>query len=337
MGEENSLDSLKALQNSIYLGIGLANLPEFHGWPDEDITKFLKEFSRATTALNQEQKCLALKKSLVDDAGIFSKKYLKQYLAKNDWKSAKLELKKRFLKTEPCLLYRTELKKLSFEPKKSTLLGYIDKYAALYRKVHEQVKDNELIQDISLNLGNNIVLKLNQLSADWKAISDFEVFRSVVSRLERDIISLETEVISQSTNDIAGTVNKLVSTALEQPIKGMQEIISQLSQKTKEKTETENLAAIRHGQYPNPSYNRYRQEYNRKRERDWDDNRDRQRIRRSDDQEELTIGERAKQLKKAYENKYGKVTGVCYYCGGYHFRKHCPLDYEDLKGVGDRR
>lgn len=337
MAEQNSLDALKALQNSIYLGIGLSNLPEFHGRPDEDIGKFLKEFGRATTALNQEQKCVALKKSLVDDASIFSKKYLKEYLTKGNWKTAKQELKKRFLRTEPCLLYRTELKKLVFEPTKNTLLGYVDKYANLYRKVHEQVKDNELIQDISLNLGNDVVLKLNQISADWKTIEDFEVFRGVVSRLERDIMSLESEVTNKSASEIASTVNKLVSSALEEPIKGMQEIISQLSNKSKEKIETENLAAIKHGQYPNPPYNRYRQEYSKKREREWDDNRDRQRIRTAEDQQDISIGERAKVLKKAYEKRYGRVTGVCYYCSGYHFRRHCPLETQDLNEVGDRQ
>lgn len=328
-------DQLKALQNSIYLSIGLTNLPEFHGFPHEDIRKFLKEFGRATSTLNQEQKCLALKKSLVDDARIFLKKYLKQYLSTGQWKAAKEELKRRFSKTEPSLLYRTELKKLVFEPSKSTLLGYIDKYADLYRKVHSNVNENELIQDISLSLGNNIVLKLNQLSANWKSIKDFEVFRDVVSRLERDIIALENEAAYQSTSEMATTVNKLISSALEAPIKGMQEIISQISQKKKEEGEVENLAAIRYGQYPDRSYNRYKQDYNKRRERDWEDYGDKRRFKRDEQGQEPTVGERAKELRQAYEKRFGRVTGVCYYCQGYHFRRHCPLEL-DLKGSEDR-
>ena len=339
--QQKQENQFKALQNSIYLGIGLSNLPEFHGSPKEDVNKFLKEFSRATSALTPEQKCVALKKSLVDDASIFSKNYLKVYLQRGDWKTAKNELKNRFSLIEPSLLYRTELKNMVYEPEKSSLLGYIDRYANLYRKIHSEVKDKELIQDISLNLGNNVILKLNQLASDWKSLDNFETFRTLVSRLERDIMSLETALSNQITTNMANTVNKLVSSALETPIKGMQEIINQLTQKTKTEPATENLAAVKYVQYPEPPQNRYRQDYNKKREREWEETRDRQRFRRDEgkrdeDRNEPTMGEKARDLKKAYEDKFGKVPGICYYCRGYHFRRHCPFDM-NLKEREDRR
>lgn len=334
--EKANVETIRALQNSLYWSIGLSNLPEFRGYPDEDVTKFLKEFGKAATGLTEEQKCLALKKCLVGDASIFSKKYLKEYLSKGEWKKVKEELKRRFSKVEPCLLYRTELRNMVFDSTKSTLLGYIDKFADLYKKVHENAQDNELIQDISLNLGRDIVLKLNQLSSEWKRITDFEEFRKVVSRLERDIISLENESRTQSTNEVATIVNKLVSSALEEPIKGMKDIITQLSQKSTVKEDTENLAAIKHGCYPNPPYKEYRQDYRRKREREWEDNRERQRF-KNNNQQEPTLAERANELRRAYDNQFGEVSGVCYYCGGYHFRRHCPLEMPDLKEKEDRR
>lgn len=212
-------DPLSSLKNSLYLSLGLANLPEFRGTPNEDIEKFFQEFGRATTPLTSEQKCVALKKSLVGDAALFLKKYLKSPVSQGDWKCVKSELRKRFSRIEPSLLYRTELKKMIFDPVESTLLGHVDKYAKLYRKIHSEAKDNELIQDISLNLGKSIVLKLNQLSADWKSLQDFESFRSLISRLERDIITLESDVSGQAAQELTSAVNKLVTVALQPPIK----------------------------------------------------------------------------------------------------------------------
>lgn len=80
-------DQLTALQNS--LNLNLANVPEFKGSPQEDIEKFLKEFSRATVHLSKEQKCLALKRAPTEDACLFLKNYLKSYITIGDWKEAK--------------------------------------------------------------------------------------------------------------------------------------------------------------------------------------------------------------------------------------------------------
>lgn len=327
MGQSNPL---AGLQNSIFMSIGLANLPEFHGSPSENIDKFLSEFGRATTALTQEQKCLALKKALVGDANVFVKNYLKQQLLQGDWKFIKQTLRKRFSNIEPSLLYRTELNKMSFNPEKHTLLGYVDNYAKLYRKIHTEAKDIELIQDISLNLGNNIVLKLNQLSSNWKTLDNFEMFRDLISRLEKDILTLESSIANINASELTSTVNKLVTAALVPPIKDIKELVTQLIHKPKEETKSENVAAVKHGQYPEASDNRQKRDTGKRRERDWEDEQDRYRY----------VYKRAKELKKMYEDKYGEVSGPCYYCGGQHFRRHCPfceMEQPNLKDHGDRR
>lgn len=83
------IDPLAIFKESIFMTMGLANLPEYHGRPNEDIEKFLREFGRATTALSPQQKCVALKKALVGDASINLKNYLKKLILQGDWKVVK--------------------------------------------------------------------------------------------------------------------------------------------------------------------------------------------------------------------------------------------------------
>lgn len=321
-------DPLAGLKSSIFMSIGLANLPEYKGVPHEDIEQFLSEFSRATTALSPAQKCVALKKALVGDASIFAKNYLKCFLSRGQWKEAKEALRKRFSLVEPSLLYRTQLNKLTFDQSQSTLLGYVDRYAQLYKKIHPNADANELIQDLSLNLGQNIILKLNHLSADWRAIKVFEDFRSLISRLERDIMSLETESTNHTTQELVSTVNRLVSSALQPPLKEFQDLIGRLGQKSHRELDTENLAGIKHGGYPNRRDDGPKQNFGKRRERDWDSDRDR---------DQNSAFKKPKDLRKAYEEKFGQLPGPCYLCGGQHFRRHCPLDMPDLKDQRDAR
>jgi len=324
-------DPLASFKNSLHLAVGLAKLPEFGGAPNEDIEKFLKEFATATTALTSEQKCLALRKALTGDAALFLKKYLKPKLLLGEWKEAKAELRKRFSRIEPSLLYRTQLNKMSFNQVETTLLSYVDKYADLYRKIHTKAEDRELIQDLSLNLGKNIIVKLNQLSSDWKAFDSFENFRRLIQRLERDIMSLENDTLAQTTEELAARVNKMVRSALESPIKEIQDILANLSQHAKQASETKQVAAVKHAGYP-----AYRYDRDKRKNRDWepDQNRPRPRV---EQETEPTLTQRASELRKAYAEKYGEVTGPCYICGGQHFRRHCPLGQTDLKESGNGR
>lgn len=225
---------------------------------------------------------------------------------------------------------------MSYDPSRDTLLGYVDRYAKIYKKIHAGANELELIQEISLNLGQRIVLKLNQLSSDWKTIDKFEVFRDLISRLEKDIMALENELNNQTNQDLASTVNKLVASALAPPLTEFKELINRLSQKSKEDPGIENVAAIKHGGYPDSrSDERERRDFHKRKSRDWD--------KKShvdpayDSERPQGVFRKAKELKKAYEDKYGEVYGPCFYCSGHHFRRHCPLEISDLKELGDRQ
>lgn len=328
MSQDNLSDPLAGLKSSIFMSMGLSNLPEYRGVPNEDIEQFLREFGRATTALSPAQKCVALKKALVGDASIFAKNYLKTYLSLGQWKEAKKTLRTRFSPIEPSLLYRSQLNQLSFDPSQSTLLGYVDRYAKLYKKIHPSSGTNELIQDLSLNLGHNIILKLNHLSAEWRRIEDFENFRSLISRLERDIMSLETASASHTSRELVSTVNKLVTSALQPPLKEFQDLIGRLNKTHLHEPSKANLAVIKNGGYPDKRQDQLKESSGKRRERDWDSDRDKDR---------KPGFKKAKDLRRAYEEKFGEIPGPCYLCGGQHFRRHCPLDMPDLKDREDAR
>lgn len=338
-GLTQQVDPWIGITNALHLSLGLANVPEYSGSTDEDVEEFLKKFARATTALSSEQKCLVLRKALVGDAEIFLKNYLKPYLLLGDWKSTKEELRKRFSHIDPQLSYRAKLKEMVFEPSKKNLLGYVDRYANLYKKIHSESKDSELIQDISLSLGKAIILKLNQLSADWRSIKNFEEFRTLVLRLERDIMALETDTLNETANDLASKVNVLVTSALQEPIKGIQDILSQISsQKIKEKKQVEELAAVKYSRYPNNKEDRPQQDTKR-RERDWEEayeGYDFDRFGRKSVKTRFALN-RLKELKQKYEENHGRIFGTCYICDGLHFRRHCPLENPDLNDNRNRQ
>lgn len=313
--------------------IGLMKIPEYAGKPSENIETFLKEFGRATIALTRPQKCLALKRALVGDAGLFAKNYLKKYIATGEWKQAKNLLRTRFSAIDINLVYRSELSKMSYEPEKKSLLAYIDKYADLYRKIHTDAKDNNLIQDLGLNLGNDVVLKLNQLSSSWRSMSDFESFRELIGRLEKDIISLEMTAKADSAAQLAITVNKIVKDAISNPITEIKDLLNNMARKPASEPPTTAIAAVKNVQYPSDTFQGNGQGYGKRKERSWNGNQGGKRL----GPESSERGFRCGDLLKAYEQRFGPLRGTCFTCGGLHLRKHCPLHEENLKVEGNRQ
>lgn len=332
MAQDNMEGSIDRLRESIYYSFNLLNLPEFKGQPGEDIEAFLKEFGRATTTFSQERKCSAIKRILTGDAGIFAKNYLKSTLASGDWKAVKDALRKRFLPTDRDLTYRTELSNMSYDKETSTLLGYVDRYANLYKKVHPRADDNELIRGLGLNLGAELVRKLNQLSPGWHSMAELEDFRELISRLEKDILAYE-KTKGSSSADIMNAVNKTVIAALEEPMKRIQTLVEEASKKPQEAVR-EALAAVGHSSDPDRPRGDYRRRYfGKRKDRDWDDRRprnDKWAQQDSGHQPEPTSNDgRIQDLKARYEDIFGRLNGACFTCKGHHFKRHCPLENID--------
>lgn len=318
-------DSISKLRNALFHHLGLSNLPEFGGSPKENIETFLRAFERATATIPDDQKCLALKRSLTGDADLFAKNYLQEVLNEGDWERAKADLRHRFLQEDLAMLYRLELSRMKYDPSQSTLLSYVDKYANIYRNIHPSAGNREIIEDLSIHLDKDIIRNLNQLSEDWKQSEDFEDFRKLIRRLERDILSLNTEKRG-STQEILQAVNQYVSAAIEKPMKEMREFLVTNKKETNEPEDK--LAAIKNSTYPEgPNLRRYRQEPKRK-ERDWE--RPQLQTYRQD-LDHVRIPTWIRQLRKNYEDMFGEIKTNCILCDGHHWKRHCPLQTYNLK------
>lgn len=322
-------ESINRVRDSIYYNLNLTNIPEFKGAPQENIDEFLKEFKRVTSSFSNDQRCHALKRALIGDAAIYAKIYLKKELTENNWKEVKNKLRKRFLLIDIELKNRTELRRMVYNKNSSTLLGYVDRYASLYRKVHSKAKDSELIGDLSLNLGQDLVRKLNQLSANWQTDTEFENFRTLIARLERDIIALEPERSTDDTKNLTSTVNQIVVAALEQPLKDIKTILAKAVKKPEEQPEPiEVLAAIQHSRDSRNYERRDNYEVSKRKDRPWESSNRAQKepykYRRYSNPEKERLN-MAEELKKEYESRYGTPRGGCFVCRGFHFQRHCPL------------
>lgn len=265
---------------------------------------------------------MAIKRSLTGDAGFFAKNYLKPDLVAGKWKEVKEALRNRFSPIDRELMSRTELRNMVYNKDSSTLLGYVHRYANLYRKVHPRAEDRELIGDLALNLGAELVRKLNQISPGWQTTVTFESFRALISRLEKDILPYESTKTA-SPAEIMTVVNRTVLAALEEPMKDIRNLIESATKRPEEAVEKA-LAAVHHSN----NYRAPRRLFKRK-DRDWDDrpSSGNQRPKQSNETgEKRDRTSRLDDLKKHYEESFGKLNGTCFTCDGFHFKRHCPLE-----------
>lgn len=325
MDQEGSETMAKA-KEAMYYDLNFIKKPEFAGRPGEDLEAFLKDFGRATLTLAPEKKCVAVKRSLVGDAGMYAKNYLKPALAVGDWKAVKAALRDRFLPSGRELAQRTELRGMVFNREASTLLGYVDRYKTLYKKVHPKADDMELISDASLNLGPEFIRQLGRMAPDWQRLKSFEAFRTIISRMEHDISASER---SKGANalEIMRTVNKTVVAALEEPLKEIRSLLT-MATKQSEPANQESVAAIDHFRRPRDNQ---RQPYKRK-ERDWERGRQQEYSPPPTNHRNQEPSPRVQELMRLYEQNFGQLRGTCFTCGGFHFKRHCPLEnLNDLK------
>lgn len=168
-------------------------VPEFKGLPHEDVFEFLKRFKIATLSLNQKFKCLALNKALVGPAHLWAKSGIKNFISNEDWKSAKKAIIDRFGPPNQELRYQERLTKMRYDPKVTTLMSYIEDYANCCKKAFDQVRDQDVIRSLSLNLPKDIIRHLNMLSDHWESLESINAFYALVRRLETKILPYEAK------------------------------------------------------------------------------------------------------------------------------------------------
>jgi len=114
----------------------------------------------------------------------------------------------------------------------------------------------------------------------------------------------------------------MVRAAVKGPIYEMKTIIATVSRQQAESSK-ETLAAIHYGRQRRPE----ERDYNpaKRWAKDW---RAEKEPGDKDKEPETRVGE----LKRIYQERYGRLNGSYWLCEGFHFRRHCPLDpAADLK------
>lgn len=213
-------------------------VPEFRGLPEEDLDDFLKRFKMATLTLSDEYRCLALNKALKGAALIWAKANVKELITTANWSAIKTALYDRFGSPDRILRYREKLARLKFIEGESTLMSYIESYAAIYRKAYKEYKDAELILSLRLNFPDKIVRGLNGLNDSWTEIQTMKDFMELIKRYELKILPYETKTDSDG--------NSLTKENILSMFNEFRDAINEDLKKQKEslKPEIEALAAI---------------------------------------------------------------------------------------------
>ena len=319
-------DSIAKLSDSIsqHAATVLINLkiPEFSGAPQQEVSKFIKDFKAATLTLNDELKCLALQRAIVGPARVWAKTNIKQELAEGNWEAAKFKLRKRFSLPGEDLRLSEKLAKMQYDSNDMSLSSYVETYADLFKKVQPNSSDRDVIRGMRLNLSPEILKHLNIISATWTTLTSLREFIVLITRVERDILPFE----SKSKPDTDANLTAMVSA-----IKELKEIVSTQKQPHQIQSQnTEIVAAIANrapayvqpdNKRPFPGDHYEQQNGNFKKQFNWP--------RAPANAGGQQVGNQS-ELQRRYEAKFGKVPYPCRTCCGLHFHRHCPLNIQDL-------
>lgn len=326
-------------------------LPSFSGSPNEDVIEFLDKFKTATFVLNDELRCLALRKALTGSARVWSKNNLKDEIAQGNWKQARKLLLDRFQQADQQQRYLENLAKMRYDSKTTDLRSYVERYEKAYKKAHKTASDKDIIESLAQNLPSKIKLTLNLISENWTSLDSLKLLEPILKRVDQTIIPYEPpEEEPQEKLDVP-TMSRLLKQMQEDFKK---DCLEQL--KTEAKTPKEEaVAAIGRFQYQprfpqganqsNFRRNQYQGFYNRNlalgsfsnkrrvRFQDGDNGQEGQqrppqpnssgfdgkaRLLQSQDKPE------AGDAKQAYYRRYGRPPGPCYHCKQDHYNRHCP-------------
>lgn len=321
------------------------NVPEFRGSPGEDVRDFLGKFKDATLTLNDDMRCLAITKALTGSAKIWAKENLKTELRDSKWKDITRALKARFGGPNADMENLEKLGKLKFDPSTDTLLSYLERYAAIYRRAHKNAADSDIVRSLKLNLPRNVQRGLNMFNDDWTELKNVKDLYALARRVEDKLLAYEQQD-SQDKLMKAEELTKL--------IKDVKELITRNEKKDPDpKTSTEALAIVRHQSASNGQENtkyhgdrsgkyskRYDQPYigNQYNNRTYAPRYPRDNLKRNAGQvrdNNLPYSKRPRNeaqgavgtLVEAYDIRYGKPPGDCQICRGHHYHRHCPFKY----------
>lgn len=347
------------------LSINSVVVPEFNGHPSEDAIEFVTKFKLTTLGFSDTHKCLLINRALKESAYIWAQSSIKEELIKSDWQVVEKKFIERFGPIDKKLYYLEKMKQSMFEPDRTTLISYVERYLSLYKKAYVTYQVNDAIYSLRCNLPDSIIKGLNSLDDNWINYDNFESLLSLVSRYERNILAFDkkdpqSQTVSPDT--IKNMIEDLKSKFLEEHKikkepeenpKGLAVISHQTPSKPIEESKFQYIQPQTSQDRPNykrafKSYNRYhmfgspdrtyKQNYNSLPKPDSGKRpRNDERVRensvessRQKEQSQHRYNQRQQDKVNAYYAKYGSSYSECRYCKGKHLNRHCPLLKEDL-------
>lgn len=175
-------------QQSQIAAINGINPPEFSGRPKEDVNEFLKRYENITFALNEENKCLLLKKALVGSASIWAEDNINELIKAGNWIEVKRKLVDRFEIAEDQQRYQQKLASMHYDPNVTTLRSYIEEFAACFKKAHKGADDKSIIGNIAQNLPDDVRFALSIASDSWRQKDKLDDLYVIVKRVEQTLL-----------------------------------------------------------------------------------------------------------------------------------------------------
>lgn len=297
-------------------------VPEFSGKPGNDIGDFIRKFKSATITLSDEWRCHALNKALTGPAYTWAKCNIKTEIKTGDWRGAKRKLIDRFTSEDRTLKYHEKLQKFKYDPKENTLSSYVEIYADLFRKTHDNHADSDIIRALRLNLPSEILGHLNTISDTWTELKSLRDFMTLIQRIERKILPYVKQPKADDNNlaVLAQTIKNLEATIMSH----------KLQEKPVNDKPTEVIAMVNHQRTNRYQGNNPGRTYQN--DRNYRKNNDSRPGKRDNsfgpqddsDRKRRPVEESPEELQRKYEEEHGKPPGPCWKCRGAHFNRHCP-------------
>lgn len=360
----------ESISHQSAVSINTIQVPEFNGYPNEDIHDFLKKFKLQTLTLSDKYRCQTLVRSLKGSASTWAKTNIKGLINIGDWKGIKSALINRYEPLDKQIRYRQKLSELKFDDKTFTISAYVETYIATHLKAFPNQSDNDAIQSLRWNLPDHIIKGLNQMDDGWVKYETIPKLYDLTQRYERNILPFEPSQETESNSLNAETLKKLLTE--------FKESISSTIQKKAEDNEqnSKQLALITNHrpsrpvnedkyryQVPKHHQSNYNQRaangrnYNQRQNygknyRNYNANykpayqrpnfptkrtNNYQPTRQVKIEANTQSGNRSTRAQeefhdpaRAYYEKFGKPPGPCKHCQGNHLNRHCPLTMPDL-------
>lgn len=338
---ENQLDStLKRLDATLEQQTATAvtglNLPSFSGKAQEDVCEFLNKFKLATFALSDKHRCLAFNKCLIGTANIWAKSNIKRAVLDGQWKTIKKAIVERFGPADITLKHREKLSNLKYDKQgDTTLIGYVERYIAQYKKAYRSHDDADAIISLRLNLPATIIKSLNLLDDSWSTLTNCADLYKLIRRYEDNILPYE------QTED---------KTSLVLGKDGVKELLDQLRNEFKTRQQSNELLGAIKAEDNQKNLDKYRfnsrpnwHHSNNRSKRHFDNNNNPGSI-NYNKQPKLEIQDRShrntnanvqpsnnmQQSSRYHYIRPEKPPSPCYYCKGDHWNSDCDKRNSNL-------